>query len=265
MVNSKSRRNLLKAIGTGIPFIGATGVVSAINNDNEFEELDLDFNPTREREVMRFLISSMEMSKRLNAKEIEDRRPSIMKKLSSKQKTAISNAWENNAKFVSYISKNTRTNVDSPSQKPQINDDVNEGTSLSNIASTQSSNYDYTIKTVVKLCYPTVLGCIWYSFDAYEFSHELHWFYTWEGVISGFATSNGKGSNYFFVKWEYDGLNDEVTPFKHPDGFYIKSWKQGKFKQILLIEPFSINSYYPSCWIQGDIWGYGSVYDIVYK
>lgn len=242
----EKRRRVLKTIGAGLTGLAMTGTVEASDND---PLTNTDFDPSKREEVLKFLYQTFEYSSSRSDADIESLRSTLKKRLSTKQKESIGDAWKDDIGF-SVKKTERRGSTTSPDDvQPQAWD-----------------SYSYTISTsiTIPICPTFPPGCYDAEFAAYDLTHELQWFYSDGEVTSGSATVDGTGHNYAVVYWNYEGVTGNAKQF-HPDGYYVATWREGRFDQQILIDQSPTLSQYPSCWVQGDNNGYGSAYDIEYQ
>ena len=242
-MNNPNRRRVLKTIGTGIAGLSATG---SVNASSKASVREAEFNPSRRDETLQFLYRTFEHVRSNPNVDVEDLRSSLKQRLSAEQKRSLLRAWKEDVGFT----------VEKSMQRSSV--------SANNAVEAQSfESFDYTVSTQIEvpICYH---GCRTETFDAYDFTHELQWFYSDGEVTSGTATCTGTGHDYALVWWAYEG-REAYQKELHPDGYYVKTWRQGKFDQNIVLDQAPSRYQYPACWLQGDNNGSGSAYGIEYK
>lgn len=242
----RSRRRVLKTLGAGLTGLAVIGNAQAA----EDQSLDkTDFDPSDRQEVLDFIAQTFEDGASKSDEEVRSLRSTLRSRLSEDQKKSIGKAWEEDIE----ITAEKRVDKD-PLAKP---DDVK---------AQEWEDYSYTIAAhiTVPLCPTVPPGCYEEEFHAYDFTHELEWFYSDGEVTSGTASTNGNGNTYPLVYWRYEGVEGSSKEF-HPDGHYVKTWRQGKVVQHLGADFGPSENQYPECWLQGDNNGFGSAYGIETK
>lgn len=120
--------------------------------------------------------------------------------------------------------------------------------------------YDHTVQAEIELylCDTSTVGCGWYSFDAYDYTHELGWEFNGDTVSSGAPRTDGNGNHYLLVHWDYQGDEDNDLNY-HSDNLYVRSYRKGHFIQTVAVNgPFDRHQY-PEIELLGDNNGNGNV------
>lgn len=240
------RRRVLKAVGVGLAGLATTGKVGA-SDGSPLDEAD--FDPSDREAVLEFLYRTFEYSSSKPDAEVRRLRSTLAERLTDAQKEGIREAWEGDVGFTADVTERR-----------------DSGTATDDPEAEAWESYSYTISTsiTIPLCPTFPPGCYDAEFAAYDFTHELQWFYSDGEVTSGTATVDATAHNYAAVYWNYEGVTGSQKEL-HPDGYYVATWREGRFDQQILIDQSPTVSQYPSCWVQGDNNGYGSAYDIEYQ
>lgn len=240
----------MKRLGAGFAGLSMTGMASASRRSHGSQVMEADFNPSSREETLQYLYRTLKQSASEDGNDPEEIRSVLKDRLSVKQKQSLKNALEED------VGKEVKTTIQETSP------------SSGEVRALASSfeSYSYTISTeiTVPVACGTVPGCTYKTFAAYDFTHELQWYYDDNGVISGSATCEGTGHDYAVVWWAYEGRTSYQKQ-THPDGYYVKTFREGKFDQNIILDQAPGRLQYPSCWVQGDDNGSGSAYDIQYK
>jgi len=228
-----NRRKLLKQIGVIGSATVATNTVSASSEQSSAGTLNAGFNASSESETAEFILRVFSTLEEKTPAQTQEAEKALKSRLSSEQKQAIGEYLQNNSKLRREEKISTRSGGDE-------------------VTAASYSTFDHTISTEIDLYLCTTTGqCQWYSFDAYDYTHELGWEYDGNTVSSGSASTSGSGNNYALVKWSYEGDEDKEMVY-HSDDLYVKSTRQGKFVQSILIDGYFDENNYPEIELMGD-------------
>lgn len=246
-----SRRGMLKKVGVGVLSTPLAGIANGESKSHD-DVTEGEFDPSSRESTVVFLSKVLEESSSESGRNPEKIRSVLNERLSAEQKQALSDVLEN------YVDLDVNTSV----QKLQPSSVTNtQATGAISTQSTQFGSFSYTITTEININVCGSIQCVNGTYVAYDFTHELQWYYDEDGVISGTADCSGEGHDYGLVHWDYEGrtgYNKET----HPDGHYVKTYREGQFEQNIVIDEAFSRIQHPSCWVQGDDNGSGSAYDI---
>lgn len=240
-----NRRSLLKQFGMIGSAAVATSPVSGSSDRKSQDTVDTNFDASDREETAKFILSVFNAVQEKTQAKTQEVERSLEERLNPEQKQAIGKYLENNAVL-----------------RQEENISVGEE---EDAKQTSYGTFDHTVSTEIELYLCTTTGhCSWYTFDAYDYTHELNWEYDGDTVSSGSASTTGNGNNYALVKWTYEGDEDSDITY-HSDDLYVKSYRQGYFVQSILIDGYFDENNYPEIELMGDNSGRGNVTDTTPK
>jgi len=211
------RRSALKLIGSSVATIGSAGLAAAKPGSDPTP--DTGFDPSSREETAEFVHNSFKYGEQKSDYEVSSLPSDLREDLTQQQKTAISEYLQSYAEL--------KFEFDTPWSVSSASEDEVSTTS-------EYAEYSYTISTMISVPVSGGFYCCYRDeYDAYDFTHSLEWFYEDDEVQSGTATCDGDGNSYGIVNWVYEG-RDAYNKELHPDGYYVKTFRQGRLPKKLL-------------------------------